>query len=289
VITTKSSEGKRGTRCGPWLVLAVLGASACTGTSTVAPNTSAAAIDASHEFQRGYDQQLRDDPVSVLTTIAAHYLAPGNAISVAVGATNVTLEATAEALLVSHDTVRHRFQDSATLALDDRHTLSISRQEQDFRVLVHDREAPLRTSFPGVTWFPVDARFIVEAHYTASSPREPMLLQTSRGLSKTLYVAGEATFELDGETATLLVFAYAPEPQPAEPLLIPLRDATSGTQSYAAGRYLEPEAPTGPTLILDFNRATNPLCAYSEHYNCPMPPRFNVLPFAITAGAKAPH
>ena len=116
-----------------------------------------------------------------------------------------------------------------------------------------------------------------------------MLLQTSRGVSKTLYVAGTASFALDGMSASLLVFAYSAEPQPGEPMLIPFRDATSGQQSYAAGRYLEPEAPTGPTLTLDFNRATNPLCAYSEHYNCPMPPRFNVLPFAIEAGAAQPH
>jgi hypothetical protein len=87
----------------------------------------------------------------------------------------------------------------------------------------------------------------------------------------------------------LQVFAYAAEPTPDEPLLIPFRDATTGHESYGAGRYLEPTLPHEHVLRLDFNRATNPLCAYSEHYNCPMPPRDNTLPVAIRAGARSPH
>ena len=245
-----------------------LAVSACATGSTAAPDLPAA-IAASREFQRGYDQQLRDDPASFLTTVAAYYLAPGDAI-----AAPVTSEIELTLGAVEHG---------------QRHTLSISRQELDWRVLVHDQQAPLRAEFPGVAWFPVDARFIVTARYRPSSPREPMLLQTSRGVSKTLYVAGEAEFAIAGVTATLLVFGYAPEPGPGETMLIPFRDASSGRSSYAAGRYLEIDAPTGAELLLDFNRATNPLCAYSEHYNCPMPPQFNLLPVAIEAGARSPH
>jgi uncharacterized protein len=84
------------------------------------------------------------------------------------------------------------------------------------------------------------------------------------------------------------VFGYAPEPAPDEPLLVPFRDETSSHESYTAGRYLEPTLPVAGQLLLDFNRATNPLCAYSEHYNCPVPPRFNTLPVAIRAGAMTP-
>ncbi|HLT40731.1 MAG TPA: DUF1684 domain-containing protein [Enhygromyxa sp.] len=266
-----------------------LAVSACATGSTAAPDLPAA-IAASREFQRGYDQQLRDDPASFLTTVAAYYLAPGDAIAAPVTSEiELTLEADDEALTVFDGTERRRFEDGGVLELDDRHTLSISRQELDWRVLVHDQQAPLRAEFPGVAWFPVDARFIVTARYRPSSPREPMLLQTSRGVSKTLYVAGEAEFAIAGVTATLLVFGYAPEPGPGETMLIPFRDASSGRSSYAAGRYLEIDAPTGAELLLDFNRATNPLCAYSEHFNCPMPPQFNVLPVAIEAGARSPH
>jgi uncharacterized protein (DUF1684 family) len=87
----------------------------------------------------------------------------------------------------------------------------------------------------------------------------------------------------------LQAFGYTPEAAPNEPLLIPFRDTTSGHESYAAGRYLEPNAPQAAELELDFNRATNPLCAYSEHFNCPVPPRFNSLDVPIQAGAMAPE
>lgn len=288
VMTNKLIAAQLGTRCVIALLVATLGACAAAQSTRAAP--SSVNIEASHEFQRQYDQQLRDDPTSFLTAVAAHYLAPGSATSIIIGpAITLDLQATDEALIVRRGPEQQRFEDSAVLPLDERHTLSISRQELDWRVLVHDRDTPRRASFSGVTWFPVDGRRIVAARYASKSPREPMLLQTSRGVSKTLYVAGEATFELDGAAATLLVFAYSAQPQPGEPLLIPFRDATSGEQTYAAGRYLELEAPTADALVLDFNRATNPLCAYSEHYNCPMPPRFNVLPFAIEAGAAQPQ
>ena len=293
--TTKSPADRPGTQCVRALLGAALGLSACAAdpranasTPEVSSNTTATAD--SRAFQQAYNQQLRDDPVSFLTVVAAHYLAPGDAMAISITSTIThDLEASHEALIVRDGAEQQRFEDNAVVTLDARYALSISRQEADWRVLVHDRDAPQRASFRGVTWFPVDARQIVAATYEAQAPREPMLLQTSRGVSKTLYVAGTATFALDGVTARLLVFAYSAEPQPAEPMLIPFRDATSGTQSYAAGRYLELVAPTGATLMLDFNRATNPLCAYSEHYNCPMPPRFNVLPFAVEAGAKRPH
>lgn len=293
--TPKSLASPLGTRCVTALLGLLLSLGACAAgprdSSRAAKATSSIATTAdSHAFQQAYNQQLRDDPVSFLTVVAAHYLAPGDAMAISItAAITRDLGASDEALIVRDGAEQQRFEDSAAVSLDDRYTLAISRQETDWRVLVHDLDAPQRASFPGVTWFPVDAGQIVEADYQAQSPREPMLLQTSRGVSKTLYVAGVASFEREGVSASLRVFAYSSEPQPGEPMLIPFRDATSGKQSYAAGRYLEIEAPTGATVVLDFNRATNPLCAYSEHYNCPMPPSFNVLPFAVEAGAQSPH
>ena len=63
---------------------------------------------------------------------------------------------------------------------------------------------------------------------------------------------------------------------------------TTDDATYAVGRYLEAELGEGP-IALDFNRATNPWCAYSEHYNCPVPPRDNAVPVAVRAGEKRPH
>lgn len=276
-----------------------LGLSACAVTNeppTVAPE----ALSDSRDFQQSYEVALRASPTSFLTTVAAYYLAPGDALELArseagwveassSAAAELGVQAAIEGVEVWFGSQRHRIEESGELEIDERFTLAISRQELDWRVLIHDRDAPARAQFPGVEWFPVVGTFVFVATYTARGVREPMLLQTSRGVSKTLYVAGEVEFTLEGATASLLVFAYAPDPVPGEPVLIPFRDATSGNQTYTAGRYLELEARSDSELVLDFNRATNPLCAYSEHYNCPMPPRFNTLDIAIEAGAKAPH
>lgn len=260
------------------------------------------AEQAARAFQIEYERELRADGHSLLTVVAAHYLAPGRQLRLAWNgsswapndddADGIRFESTAEALLVELPEGVQRIEDRGVIEpdVDGRFTFTASRQESDWRVFVHDRDAALRHEFPGIAWFPIDATVIVEAQFEARAPREPSVVQTSRGVTKTLYIAGEARFELDGQPLNLLVFGYAPEPTPDEPLLIPFRDATSGHESYAAGRYLEPTLPgSGEPLRLDFNRATNPLCAYSEHYNCPMPPRFNTLPVAIRAGALAPE
>ncbi len=67
------------------------------------------------------------------------------------------------------------------------------------------------------------------------------------------------------------------------------RDQTSGHDSYGVGRYLDPRPLGGDDYELDFNRAYNPLCAYSPHYNCPLPPRENLLPVAVLAGERDPQ
>jgi hypothetical protein len=200
----------------------------------------------------------------------------------------VRLLAGPAALEVSIDERGHVVADAQVLEVDasGRWRLAVSRQDADWRVLVHDRDAEARRRFTGIAWFPIDARLIVEARFELLAIREPQSLQTSRGVTKTLYLAGVYRFELDGRPLALQVFGYGPEPSEGEALLIPFRDQTTGHTSYGAGRYLE---PSGGETVLDFNRATNPLCAYSEHYNCPMPPAFNRLDgFDITAGARAP-
>jgi uncharacterized protein len=273
-----------------------LAAAALLALACAAPRSSGGidVVDEARRFQAEYERALRADDHSFLTTVAAYYLAPGERLALVLvdgawieGEGGVQFEHTDAGVSVNEQLVT----DHALLPADEhgRFAFAISHQEHDFRVLIHDREAELRASFSGIEWFAIEPALIVDARFEARATRDPQSLQTSRGLSKTLWIAGEASFELDGQTLRLLVFGYAPEPTPGEPLLIPFRDQTSGHESYAAGRYLELELPPEQDqLRLDFNRATNPLCAYSEHYNCPMPPRFNSLPIAIRAGAKAP-
>ena len=67
------------------------------------------------------------------------------------------------------------------------------------------------------------------------------------------------------------------------------RDATTGTDTYGVGRYVEPEKLPDGRWLIDFNNAYNPACAFSPHYNCPIPSKANTLPVAIKAGEKDPH
>ncbi|NVB41915.1 DUF1684 domain-containing protein [Pseudenhygromyxa sp. WMMC2535] len=289
---------------------------------------STAALDpgqrqaAAAEFQRRYDAELRDDTSSVLTAVAAHYLDPGASLDLERDAetdawrardsaanspdspspNTVHIEAATDSLSLILGGQTQTITEHVEIALpapegeaqvgdDPRWRVELGRQGDQWRVLIHDRDAPRRRDFVGVDWFPIDPQLAVTARVEHVQDRSPRVLQTSRGETKTLYAAVILRFELPdhpGELA-LTAFAFAAEATgPGEPLLLPFTDATTGRQSYAAGRYIELLTPAGQTTLLDFNRATNPLCAYSEHYNCPFPPRFNALAIPVLAGARAP-
>lgn len=278
-------------------VLACASAEPLSTTTTTDSSTAGAetaAVEAARAFQIDYDQELRADPRSFLAVVAAHYLAPGEDLDLALElepreAGELGFEAKADGLVMRRGPDETRLSAATVVELDARFALGLSPQGPDWRVLVYDRDAPLRTEFPGVAWFPVDPAMIVSARFEADPARAPKSLQTSRGSTKILYLAGSLRFTLGGRALELQAFAYDPEAAPGEPWLVPFRDGTSGGRSYAAGRYLELQAPAdGGELTLDFNRATNPLCAYSEHFNCPMPPSFNRLELPIEAGAMAP-
>ena len=70
-------------------------------------------------------------------------------------------------------------------------------------------------------------------------------------------------------------------------LFMPFLDDTNGTTSYAGGRYIDLRIPEGDSIIIDFNTAYNPYCAYNEKFSCPIVPRGNYLPIEIKAGLKA--
>jgi len=287
-----------------------LAASACGGPSATpsdarpAPAELGELGEAARAWQLAYEDALRDDPESFLTAVASHYLGPGQRVGLArvdgqwtehdPPSVAFELNADGELTVTRGDETLEIRERRSIPAPDDgtredaRASFVVSPQSSRWRILVHDHRAPARVEFDGLPWFAIDPALIVPARYQPTPERSPTKLQTSRGEAKTLYLAATLSFELGGQPRELRAFAYAPAPTPSEDLLVPFKDQTTGEQSYGAGRYLELEAPAGDALTLDFNRATNPLCAYSEHYNCPMPPRFNAIDHAIQAGAKTP-
>jgi len=119
----------------------------------------------------------------------------------------------------------------------------------------------------------------------ASRPVDEM--PTSTGGVARYERVGFLRFTLEGKQFSL--GAYVPEgTQRISELFVPFRDATSGNETYAAGRYLNIEPTSTGLYQIDFNYAYNPYCAYNKEYECPNPPPSNRLTVAIKAGEKVP-
>jgi uncharacterized protein (DUF1684 family) len=116
-------------------------------------------------------------------------------------------------------------------------------------------------------------------------------MKTSGTKAKQYYRFGYITFKLTDSVFKLTVYQGADLMQTVlykNHLFLPFTDITSGEESYGTGRYLDLEITdiVNNNVVLDFNKAYNPYCAYSDRYNCPIPPRENHLNIAILAGEK---
>lgn len=142
-----------------------------------------------------------------------------------------------------------------------------------------------RAAFAGLTYFPPEPALALRLPLEPDPDREGVVLQTSTGSARAYERVGWVSFEVGGRPARLAVFQ--PEgAAPGEGLFLPFRDATSGRETYGAGRYLEPELTPDGRLFLDFNRAYSPYCAYSDAWSCPLPPPENRLSVPIRAGER---
>jgi len=113
-----------------------------------------------------------------------------------------------------------------------------------------------------------------------------VLVTDTRGWLRPAWLYGEATFTLQGVSLPLVLFVFTPRPGPNDTFFIAFTDKTAGKETYPAARYLQPSFVSAGPMILDFNLATNPSCAYNMGFACPLPPRQNRLPIAVRAGEK---
>ncbi|WP_035856578.1 DUF1684 domain-containing protein [Cryptosporangium arvum] len=147
-------------------------------------------------------------------------------------------------------------------------------------------ENPLRTNFDGTPAYAPDPRWVATGVYVPfDEPRPTTVGAAVEGLQHVYDAPGEIRFTLEGRELTLTAFnGYQPGT-----LSVLFTDATSGVTTYAANRSLAVEAPAEDgTVTLDFNRAANLPCAYTDLATCPLPPAENRLPIAIEAGEKIP-
>lgn len=136
--------------------------------------------------------------------------------------------------------------------------------------------------FDGLRYFPVDERFCVEARLERRPVPEEAYLRTNRDGQSTVRYLGDLTFSLEGRRLRLRLY-HAGEGVGTS-VFVPFRDATSGSESYGPGRYITLELTEDDHYQLDFNRAFNPYCAYTDAYECGFPPAENDLPIEVRAG-----
>ena len=145
----------------------------------------------------------------------------------------------------------------------------------------------LRAEFRGTPAYAPDPRWVIRGRYRPfAAPRDTTVGSVVEGLSHVYAAPGVVEFEVDGQPLALTAFnGVAPGS-----LHILFTDATSGVTTYPANRSLRVAAPDPDgTVVLDFNRATNLPCAYTEFATCPLPPAENRLPVAVEAGELLPY
>lgn len=170
-------------------------------------------------------------------------------------------------------------------------SLARYRSEQLQHLLADPRQPVDSASVSGLQWFEPQPHYRVWCRVVRLQETEPEDLPTYSGRSKTFRPWARLFFTLEGEEAQLTVYQSVVHPSLAAThtyLFLPFKDATNGESTYGGGRYIDLQRSEleGDTWLLDFNRAYNPLCAYSDGFNCPIPPRENHLEQPIPAGER---
>ncbi len=147
-----------------------------------------------------------------------------------------------------------------------------------------------RKDFLGLDFFPPDTNYVVKAKLVRTPEALPFLMPTTTDRKSEEVVFGIAYFSLNGKEHQLEVYQNKElmlEEEYRDYLFLPFTDATNGTETYTGGRYLDLRIPSGDIIILDFNRAYNPYCAYNKKFSCPIVPGVNDLKTPVRAGIKA--
>ncbi len=142
-----------------------------------------------------------------------------------------------------------------------------------------------RSRFLPLAYFPVDEGYRVPARLAPATGEPAIEMPTSTGKRRLMRRAGELRFSVKGQQLTLSAFVDADDQVMAR-LFLPFADQTNGTETYAAGRYLDLDRTATGLYDLDFNRAYFPYCAYNPQYDCPYPPRENRLSIPVRAGER---
>jgi len=288
------------------------------GTIATAPSPSAEALlpapfdaqvwlESLQAFRAQREQGLRS-PEGWMALVGLHWLEPGehslgsdsgNAVRLAVGPARLgRIELLHEAMslrLVLAEGVRVR-RDGAevtggeilihadkaevpTRVEFDGGSLGLIERGGRYALRVRSPQAPSLLAFKGLNWFAPAPRFVAEARFEAHPPAQTIPIVNVLGQIEPTPNPGRLVFELDGTTHTLEALG-----DPEDSLFLIFADRSNRRESYGAGRFLYTGKVVDGRVLLDFNRAINPPCAYTEFSTCPLPPPENRLRMHVTAG-----
>jgi uncharacterized protein (DUF1684 family) len=203
----------------------------------------------------------------------------------AAGRITVTFEKEVEATLEGRPVTRAELRSDGSGSPDvvtlGRLTMYVIQRGARYGIRLKDRESPLRKEFTGLRWYELKEDYRVSARYVTYP--EPKLVKVPNilGESEPMPSPGYAVFEREGKEVRLEgVF----EEKDARQLFFIIRDQTSGKETYPAGRFLYADLPKDGRIVLDFNKAYNPPCAFTPYATCPLPPPQNWVPVRIEAG-----
>jgi uncharacterized protein (DUF1684 family) len=149
-------------------------------------------------------------------------------------------------------------------------------------IRIRDRNNPLRKTFAGRKWYPVSAAYRVETTFEPYDTPKVLQIPNLLGDIDEMAALGEAAFSLDGRPQRMVAI------EDGEELWFIFRDLTSGDTTYPAARFLYTPLPKDGKVVLDFNRAENPPCAFNPYATCPLPPPQNRLKVRVEAGEQLP-
>lgn len=165
---------------------------------------------------------------------------------------------------------------------DGKGVLTLIKRGQRHALRLKHADAPARANFGNLTYWPADPSWRITARFVPHDVNKTLPIVDITGLTTELPNAGAVEFERDGKTWRLEALG-----EPGAPLQVIFADRSNGRGSYSAGRYIDLDAPNERSeVVIDFNRAYNPPCAFTPFATCPLPPPENRMDMAVEAGEQ---
>src|SRR6266481_6582544 len=162
-------------------------------------------------------------------------------------------------------------------------TFQIIKRGEKLGVRIKDKQNPDRVNFQGTQFYPTDLKWRIDARFVPYNPPKAVSITNVLGMESEETSPGAVKFAVDGNFYQLDAITEKGETK----YFMIVADKTSGKETYPAGRYLYVDPPDAAgRMVIDFNKAYSPPCAFTKFATCPLPPRQNRLPFAIEAGEK---